>query len=297
MNDCARLMRHAVHFGIITLLVLASGFGCGPTKITVTPETGLPAVTHPDILPVALDVAAGSGTMTVRWRQQGTGVISGYNVFIAREPLGSGSQQPNSGAAVAPHNTTVYPGDTDLDDGVIEYVADGLADGVKYYVSVRVVFPDQSMSRPSNEVVAVCGPRGELSLSLRYKSDADGYSLVTGRQVRADGSNNDLYFFSKDGVEYLASPNRLNSYLRKSTFTIVSNNGTFEEIRRKLAANEADSERWVDKAAVKPGSWLLVRTAENYAALIHVTGSTGEGDARSVTLWYALCPLSGEMIF
>jgi len=296
MSDCARPTRQAIRFGIITVLVLASGFGCGPTKTSVKPETGLPTIAHPDILPVDLNVTAGNGTMTIRWKLQETGVISGYNIFIARESLASDFRQPNA-AVVAPHNTTVYPGDTNPEDEFIEYVADGLDNGVKYYVSVRVVFPDQSMSRPSNEVVAVCGPRGEFSLSPRYKSDADGYSLVTGRQVRADGSDNDLYFFSKDGADYLASPDRLNSYLRKSTFAVISKDGTFEEIRRKIATDKVGSERWIDKATVKPGSWLLVRTAEDYTALIHVTGTTGEGDARYVTLWYAICPLVGETFF
>lgn len=294
MRNRDSLLRRFACPATVLLVALASFLGCAPQKPAVTPETAVPATIHPDVLPVGLQVEVGNGTMTVRWKQQGTGVISGYNIFISREPLTSGSPQGNS---VSPHNTTVYPGDTNPDDDVIEYVADGLENGVKYYVSVRIVFPDQSMSKASNEAVAVCGPRGEFSLSVRYKSDNDGFSLVAGRHVRADASDNDLYFFTKDGVNYLASPDRLNSYLRKSTLILVSNGGQIDEIRSLLASGKVNSGSSNDKVAVKPGNWVLLTTAERYSALIQVKELAGKDDSGSVTVWYALCPLAGEAIF
>jgi len=297
MNNRIVLLRRAAGLSIIASLVLAFAFGCGPKKPAVTSETGLPPVTHPDIRPVELQVVAGNGTMTVRWKQQGTGVISGYNIFISREPITLKTPQLASAVAVAPHNTTVYPGDTNLEDEAIEYIAYGLDNGVKYYVSVRVVYPDQSMSKPSNEVLAVCGPRGEFTLTMRYKAENDGFSLVTGRHVRADASTNDLYFFSKDGVDYLASPTRLNAYLRKTSFSLVRAGGQFDDIRQRLAAGKGTIGNGTDKIGISTGNWLLVTTAENYSALIQVKGLTGQNDAHSVTLWYALCPMAGATTF
>jgi hypothetical protein len=297
MNNLIVLLRRAGNLRVVASLAIAFALGCGPKKPAVTSETGLPSVTHPDIRPVELQVAAGNGTMTVRWKQLGTGVISGYNIFVSLEPMASKSQQFSSAAAVAPHNTTVYAGDTNLEDEFIEYVAGGLDNGVKYYVSVRVVFPDQSISGSSNEVVAVCGPRGEFSLTVRYKSENDGFSLVTGQPVRADASDNDLYFFSKDGVDYLASPARLNAYLRKTSFSVVSAGGRFEDIRRKLATGKGSVWNGTDRVAVNSGNWLLLTTAENYSALVQVRELMGQNDSRTVTLWYALCPLAGEAVF
>ncbi|PWB72337.1 hypothetical protein C3F09_06785 [candidate division GN15 bacterium] len=285
-----------VRCGAAALVAIACVVGCAPQKPAVKPEGTQPAIIHPAVLPVDLQVESGDGKMTVRWKQQGTGVISGYNVFISREPLVAKYEEAGA-VPVAPHNTTVYPGDTNPDDGVIEYDAGGLDNGVKYYVSVRIVFPDQTMSAPSNEVVAVCGPREEFTLTVRYKSDNDGYSLVAERQVRADAANNDLYFYTKDGVDYLASPDRLDGYMRKSRFSLISTGGQFNDIRQQLASGKVTIGSGADKVAITPGNWVLMTTAEKYAALIQVKGLAGKDDARRVTFWYALCPLADELIF
>ncbi len=290
------LFRRVTLMGIALSVASVVLFGCGPKKPAATPETALPAVSHPNVLPIDLQVRADDGAMTVRWKQQGTGVISGFNIFISREPLVRKSG--TSGVAGAtPHNSTVYPGDTNPEDQFIEYIADGLDNGVKYFVSVRVVFPDQTMSEPSNEVVAVCGPRGEFTLTVRFKSDDDGYSLASGRCVRADASDNDLYFFTKDGVDYLASPSRLNGYLRRSSLHLVSERGEFDDICKQLAAGEATLGERTDRLGIKVGNWLIVKTAQGHSALMQVKGFSGENDARKVSLWYALCPLTGEMLF
>lgn len=274
-------------------LICAIMLSCGP-KQAATPESKPAEISYPDIYPIDLTAEAGDGSMVVRWRQQGTGTISGYNIFISRESIRGQSTKPNP---TVPHNTAVYPGDINPDDSVIEYTAEGLENGVKYYVTVGVVYPDQTMSKRSNEAVVVCGARGEFTLTVRFKSDNDGFSLATGKQVRADASTNDLYMYSKDGVDYLASPSRLDGYLRKSRFVLIGRDGSLEEIRKLVRDGKFSSESGDDKIAVRQGNWVLVRTGEDFSALLHVIEITSVNDSRAVRLSYSFCPLAGEMIF
>lgn len=295
MSDGVTILSRTTRVSVVLSLVLAFTFGCGP-KPVVTSEATSPTVVYPDIRPVEVHVISSDRSMTVRWKQQGTGTISGYNIYIMRHPVAGKSQSAKSAEVTLPHNTSVYPGDTNLDDEYIEYIADGLDNGVKYYISVKVVFPNQTMSTPSNELLAVCGPRGECSLFVRFKSENDGFSFVSGESVRADDATNDLYFFSKDGVDYLASPSRLNNYLRKSGFSLVSKGGTLDDVRKRLSADESLAAN-ADRIAVSSGNWVLMKTVENHTVLIQVQGLSSESDSRRVTLWYAVCPMAGEAIF
>jgi hypothetical protein len=278
-----------------SLLTIVFILNCGPKQAVVAPESKPAVPSHPDVLAAGLTAEAGDRSMVVRWRQLGTGSISGYNIFITRGPQVNVAN--DAGAKAAPHNTTVYPGDTNPDDSVIEYTADGLENGVKYHVTVRVVYPDQTMSKTSNEAIVVCGPRGEFTLAARYKSHADGFALASGKQVRADAADNDLYFFTKDGVDYLASPSRLNGYLRKSRFISVDHEGILDQARRKISAGQLRSQKGEERIVVKPGDWVLLLTDEGLSALIHVIALSGVNDARMMRLSYNLCPLAGEAIF
>jgi hypothetical protein len=222
-------------------------------------------------------------------------MMSGYNIYISREPLVDrypGSELPPT---VKPFNNVPFPGDTDPSDGIQHFPAEGLENGVKYYVSVRVVNTDRSLSKPSNEVAAVCGPRGEIELSMRFKSDHDGFSFTQNGYVRADQLDNDLYFHSKDGTDYLVSPHRLNGFLKVSKLYPLPFKGAFEDVKEKVAALELNSPS--DKVAVKPGDWVLLATPDNKHALIKVLDVTGTGENRRIKLFYAYNPLPDELLF
>lgn len=280
---------------LVAIAVLICLAACQPKQSKIAPESAAPTIAHPDVYPVDLKAEPGDNLLTLRWSQHGTGTISGYNIFIANAPL----VKPNGefSGKQSPHNTSVYPGDTNPDDSVVEYVADGLNNGVKYYAAVSVVYPDQTMSRPTNEVLAVCGPRGEFELGIRYKSDNDGFSLVSGEQVRADASANDLYYYAKDGEDFLASPSRLDGYRRKTRFLLVGREGSFANIAAKVNAGEFKNDAGDEKLAVKAGNWVLARTDEKYSALIHVKAVSGTNDSRVMRLSFALCMLVGETSF
>ena len=265
-------------FALVSLMTLLAGMSCGP------PQTG--AEQRASCRPEAPTVEAGDGAMTIAWKAECPQLISGYNIYISEQPLSEDNSQP--------FNAAVYPGDTDPDDGVVQYDAQGLANGVRYYVSVRVVFPDQSLSAPSDEVAAVCGPRGEIELATRYSSEQDGYSFAQSRYVRADDLDNDLYFYSKGGTDYLASPIRLDGFLRNNRFMRLSVDGDLETAKHQLVS--IDSEPRDDRVAVREGDWVWIVTTEGHHALVQVRKLTVEGGKGPVALFFAYWPISGTPI-
>jgi hypothetical protein len=272
---------------VISFLVVFSG--CAPKKVVIPLE--VPATpTKPNVTPFGLLVEPKNGGMELKWKQNGTGNISGYNIYILQSPV-LGSEKP----AVKPYNNEPYPGDTNPDDEWITYNAQGLTNGVKYFVSVRVIYPDYSLSKSSNEITTICGPRSEFSLSVRYQSDKDGYSLMKDHYVKADSDENDLYFYSKDGVDYLASPTRLNGYLRESKFVQVNAEDSFDKEGNKLPPVVKGS--FEDKISVKPGDRVLLKTVEGYSALLTVVAVSGHDKSREISIRSALCPAKGGMIF
>jgi len=237
-------MRNIVPF-IFYMLLLVLLVRCAPQKRLKEMPTGC--------YPYNVSVEVNNRQMTVTWRNKCSLLMSGYFIYISEEPLADqypGTQLP---ASVKPFNQTPFPGDINPEDETEHFVAEGLENGVKYYVSVRIVNPDRTLSKPSNEVMAVCGPRGEIELSIRYKSDRDGFSFEKNTYVRADDIDNDLYFYSKDGTDYLASPNRLNGFLKTNKLKVLPFNGEFDQVRARFSALESQPDN--DRVAVRRGDW------------------------------------------
>ena len=263
------------------------GFGCGP-----------PGIEHRvsrDCAPYDLEVEVDDRAMTVMWKSECDRIISGYNVYISERPIAGADPAVTPGESIEPYNQAVFAGDTDPSDGVEHFVAERLENGVRYYVSVRVVFPDRSLSPPSGEVSTVCGPRREIELATRYSSEQDGFSLGKNMYVRADDLSNDLYFYSKDGRDYLASPDRLGGFLRANRFATLPHRGEFDAVKRYLQQGAYPAT--ADRIAVKPGDWLLIATVEKTHALVKVLGFSGHDQGRRVRLFLAYCPAAGELLF
>ena len=282
-------MRHFLIASIVLLAVvlLLTGVGCGPKKVADETATGC--------CPEDLQVEVNDGRMDVQWTADCSNLISGYNIYISEKPLVAkypGAALPET---VEPFNHSTYAGDTNPDDGVEHFIAESLENGKEYYVSVRVVNPDRTMSRPSNEVLAVCGPRGEMEISIRYKSERDGYSFDKNEHVRADDMANDLYFFSKDGVDYLASPSRLDGFLKANRFGKLKAKGDLARIVQALP--KLKSQPKDEKLAVKKGDWVHLRTVDKTNALLKVLDVRGEGNQRTIKLYFAYTSVPGKLVF
>jgi hypothetical protein len=260
------------------LLILA---GCRPGS--------QPGEEYSGSYPYDLAAEVDGGRMMLSWKRHGEGLISGYNIYVSETPL-TGKQ-----AAADPFNTTIFPGDTDPGDGIEHYEAEGLSDDVKYYVSVRLVYPDRSLSRPSEEVVVVCGPRGNIEIYTRYHGGDNGYSFGNDRAVPTDAGDNDLYFYSREGQDFLASPTRLNGFLRATRMVKLGLKGDLDEVRKHLAATDIEPSE--ERVEISAGDWVLMRTPENRHVLMKILSFIGEGRDRRVRLFFAYSGLEDELVF
>ncbi len=268
--------------GLIAILA-----GCGPQK---PPAEEAPAT----IYPYDLKVEPKDGMLQISWKKEGKGLISGYDIYITPYSLRAEYPDGNYPESVEPFNQAIFPGDTNPEDNVEHYDAEGLENGVKYYVSVRVVFPNRAMSRATAEVAAVPGPRGEIKLQARYQGEHDGYSFMENTYVRADASDNDVYFYSVDNADYLASPNRL-GFLRESKFMILPLHGDIDEVMSKV--NNSEFKPSEDRVEISKGDWVLMTTQDDRHVLLHVLSLSGQGKERTVDLYFAVSALKGEIFF
>jgi len=273
---------------VVTMAMVLLAFGCTPKQSSVEYTR--------TVLAVDAAVEVNHETMTVAWKKSGEGIIGGYNIYIGMEPLAAKYPEAVADPAFKPFNEEPFPGDTNPDDGVEYFVADGLENGVRYFVSVRVVYPDGSVSKPSNELEVVCGGRGKLELGVRYEGGNDGFSFEKNTYVKADATDNDLYFFSKSSADNLSSPDRLNGFLRQNKLLVLPFRGSFDEVRRELARTPISATS--NSVSVKEGDWVLIQTPEKKNAVVQVLGFSGEqGDDRRVKLFYAFSPKVGEVVF
>ncbi len=276
---------------ILNLLLVITAplllFSCGPQKVFDE--------TSKNCYPENLQVDVNSGTMDVYWQMNCERLISGYNIYISENPIAADHPGTNLPRNIKPFNLEPFAGDTNPDDAYEHFIADQLENGKKYYVSVRVVNPDLSLSRPSNEIVAICGPSGEIELSIRYKSDKDGFSFDRNEYVRADALDNDFYFYSNKGEDYLNSPSKLDGFLRQNLLIKLKMSGTFADVRtktEKLSRLPKD-----ERVRVKKGDWLRLRTSDGANALIKVLDIYGEGKERKIKLFFVYNHLPDELIF
>ncbi|MBU8934538.1 MAG: hypothetical protein KOO62_11090 [candidate division Zixibacteria bacterium] len=268
------------------ILALLFAGGCGPKRITEETTSGC--------VPNDVRVDVNDGTMIVSFKEDCSAMKSGYNIYISEQPLVADYSGPSLPATVKPHNHPVFPGDTNPEDGIEQYEAEGLQNGVVYYVSVRTVLADRSLSKPSLELVTACGPRGEMELAIRYSSERDGFSFIRNEFVRADDLSNDLYFYSRDGQDYLASPLRLDGFLRDNKLRLVHNGGELADISDLIAEGVVSSE---NRVMVKTGDWVRVQTVEGFTALVKVLAVEGGDSERRIRLYYAFSPRTERPLF
>ncbi|MDM7972771.1 MAG: hypothetical protein QUT27_06925, partial [candidate division Zixibacteria bacterium] len=244
--------------------------------------------------PAEVRAEASAGTAEISFRASCPTAISGYNIYISTVPLGEAYPGTALPGSVEAWNHPVFPGDTTPEDGVEVYRAEGLTDGVRYYVHVRTVFPDQSLSRPSEEIAIVTGPRGTIELAARFASEQDGFSFAAGAYVRADDLANDLYFYPAEGRDFLASPDRL-GLLRATRLRVLPFRGELSEAAAGAAT--MSSLPTEPRVAVEEGDWVQVMTADKTFALVKVLGLEGQGEGRKMRLFYVWSPAVGAPVF
>ena len=260
---------------------------CGPPKT----DYELPRKT---CAPSNLTVQPGDSSMLLKWDTGCTDniVLTGYNIYIQSKPLNEKYQYRDLPSKIKPYNSGPYPGDTDPEDSYETINIGNLENGVEYFVTVRAAYADRGHSMASNEVSVICRPEGEFELAYRYAGENDGFNLAEGTVVRADSDSNDLYFYHKDGLDYLASPKRLNGYLRESQFYSL---GVTEDIYQHPEI-ELDIPP-VDRIPIRVGESCLIKTSDGNFAKIRLEEASGELKGRTLKLRYIYQTLKNRMRF
>jgi len=264
-------------FSVIAIVIALGLVSCGPPK--VKPEQA------GNCVPSNLIVETNDGVMNLSWNTNCKQLISGYYIYISDEPIVEKYPTSVLPSSVKAFNNTVFPGDTERDDQVEHYIANGLDNARRYHVSVRTVFPDRTLSAPSDEIIAVCGPKGQIELGVRYRSNQDGFSFLTQDYVAAKNVANDLCFYSQNGVDYLESPSRLDMFLRGTRLRLLPFHGDLNEIQKQLS--EMKTRAFEDRINIKKGDWVWLTFPEGYHALLHVLDITGQEKDRRISLFYA----------
>jgi len=286
MSKTNRINRHIIFF-IATALVIVVAVGCGPPKKALRTDP-----TH--CAPANLTVKPNDHQLFIKWDTDcpDSTLLSGYYIYLSDKPLYEKYGMTQPPRSPKPFNEAVYPGDTDPEDSFETINIENLENGVEYFVSVRTVYPDQSVSASSNEVAIICRPEGNFDLAFRYSELNDGFSFEKRAAVRADAEENDLYFYSKDGFDFIASPKRLNGFLRNSDFYSL---GKSTDIYQHPEI-EIDIPP-VEKMPVRLGESYLVKTADGKFAKIRIESATGEGKSRVLNISYIYQTIPGLMRF
>ena len=272
-------------FVVFALLVLI--VGCKPKEVAEERPSGA--------YPYELRVSVDNGTVKLSWKKHGDALIGGYNIYISETSLAAQYPDGHYPVSVPPFNRTPFPGDTDPTDGIEHFQAEGLTNGVMYYVSVVVVNPDRSLSRSTEEITVVPAPTGEIELAARYQGEQDGYAFYADRYVRADAVENDVYYYYHEDKHYLASPTRLDGFLRKSLLLKLPFRGDYEEVRSRIVENEYQPSE--ERVEIKTGDWVLILTADSHYVLVRVLELTGQGQSSAVRLFFAVSGIENRIFF
>jgi len=280
-------INHYINLFIAVALVTVIAVGCGPP--------GKALKTNPThCAPTNLTVKPNDRQLFIKWDTEcpDSTLLSGYYIYLSEKPTYEKHGMGRPPRSLKAFNEAVYPGDTDPESRYETINIENLENGVEYYVSIRTVYADQSVSVSSNEIGVLCRPEGTFDLAFRYSELNDGFSFASGTVVRADGDNNDLYFYSQDDFDFIASPNRLNGFLKKSEFYSLGKSKNiyqYPELDIDIPP--------VEKMPVREGESYLVKTAGGNFTKIRIEKISGEGKSRVLTISYIYQTIRGLMRF
>ncbi len=276
MSRAGRIIRHLSIFTAL-LAIAFLNFNCGPSG-KKPGEEAAPTLCTPSNLTVRTD----DGTMSLRWDMScpDTVALSGYFVYLSPYSLQelAAAVLPDS---IKPYNNAPYPGDTNPDRTYETMELSNLENGVPYYVSIRTVYPDQTVSAASNEVKVYCRPEGEFTLDMRFVADHDGFDFSAGQYARADGDRNDIYYYRVGSSDFIASPHRLNGYIRES---LIYSLGPTTDIYQYPELNlDIDG---ASKIPIREGESYLIKTADGNYAKVRVDEIIGVNRERKIKMSY-----------
>jgi hypothetical protein len=205
----------------ITILISAILFsGCGPKPAGIKYN-----------IPYDVQVTTQNKSAILKWRvDRRTDIpIGGYNIYLA--------ESAESGGEL--YNSAPYPGDTDGDIGNESIELNDLDNGKKYYVSIRTVFSDGSLSEPSPGAAFIPLDKGTIEISTNHTTEKSGYSFAKHKYTAARDFDNDIYIYATDSRIGISSPSRLHVSLRETLIKIADDTGGSFEPTQKLVEGRA----------------------------------------------------------
>jgi hypothetical protein len=246
-----------IFFILIAVMIIT----CAPAKKDVSryAPTGV-------VGPGNLNVEANSRSLDLIWdTNRGEDMlISGYNIYISPKPITFDDFPDRLRTDVKPYNQTPYPGDDNPEIATETFTASDLDNGVKYYVAVTTVFPDQSESPPSNVIEITCYPRGTVTLNDRGAGGDNGFAFKLQKYVPYNDIENDIYFIARDMGNQLGSPDRNEGVLKH---TLLAELGRGKPLNDRVDYNNLS---FKDRAFVAEGTTYLLKLEDGSFAKILV---------------------------
>lgn len=243
----------SIGFRILVFLAVLA-LSCAPASQTV--ETAKP---QPVEWPAPSDLVAiaGDGEITLQWRTNhpSNAVVSGYNIYLAKD-----------GTGYEPVSTSPYPGDLEADTLVESYSARELQNGDEYLMYVSTVYPNGKEVFSADTASAIPRPEGRFRLTERISGPESGFSLSGRKSTITDGLDNDLYLAVIRGKLTLASPHRIDDVLRHSKFSSARE---VEESGQKSYL-PADKKTGAETIALTRGMLVIVETEDHHFALLQI---------------------------
>ncbi len=215
----------------------------------------------------------------------GTRIMQGFNIYLSPVPLVADYPGRDLPESIKPFNSKYYPGDTIGDLNRETYECEDIENATAYYAHVRVVYSDNTLSPPTNEVRIVSYPQGIIELAVSYSGDRDGFSFVENDYCRTDDIENDFYFYHLDGKDYLCSPVRLGPVSRKTVIYAIDPGQTLNDIDEIISRNKSS-----EKVLLRKGGNYILITEDGYPARLRVIAITGADNDRTVEFEYMYRP-------
>ncbi len=273
-------------FVVITLfcsLLIFAVLSCGPPKEIET------AVKYP-CSPKGLVIdSISSKYAKIGWNPgcKGTRILRGFNIYLLPAPLETMSENGALPEGIEPFNKLTYPGDVEGNPNHETYEIKGIENALYYYVHIRTVNSDGTLSQPSNEVELVTVARGEIAMGLSHTGMRDGFSLAQAEYSSTNDLANDFYIFSKDSQFFLCSPARLSPVNRNTRIYELGSAKQIGDLPVDLPEGAGEG---VEKVrVVNMGLYLLV-TEEGHQAKLRMKYSSGRGAKLRVYFEYLYQP-------
>jgi hypothetical protein len=269
-------------FGLITLAAIS----CAPPKsITVAPPP--PAVEKPQpCVPrnLTLDSTA-SGYALIAWDPgcPQERIMRGFNIYVSSSPLTTRFPDTVLPPTIQPFNHDVYPGDILGNPQRETYALENIPNAVRRYVHVRVVYTDGGLSVPSNEIEVTCYQQGRVDLAASFSGSKDGFNFRKNAYCRTDDLDNDVYFYSKNGDNFLCSASRLGPVNRADKLYPAGEG-------QPAVALGRPSGQPTDRVSVRPGRNLILETVDGDTIVIRILDVNTAGSTPTLTFEYVLRP-------